>query len=230
MAVAYNSRIVTEGLVLCLDAGNTKSYNAGISTTTWNNLSGRGNNGTLVNGPTYSSANNGTIVFDGTNDYAQLTSKFNFGTSDFTISCWANFATVSGDTNYRTILSSYASGGATDYIFGLYTTGVPKLQMYISGVNVTGNTTLTIGIWYNLVATRVSGVVSLYINGVVDNTPTSASGNLVENAIPRIGMVPSASQTGYFNGNLSNFSVYNRALSATEVSQNFNALRGRYGI
>ena len=192
---------------------------------------GNPNNGTLTNGPTYSSANGGSIVFDGSNDYTQLTSSFNFGTSDFSISCWAKFSTVSGDTNYRTILSSYASGGTTDYIFGLFTTGVPKIQIYVAGVNVLGNTTLTTGIWYNLVATRVSGIVSLYVNGILDNTPTSASGTIAEASIPMIGRIPSASQTGYFNGNLSNLLVYkNRALSATEISQNYNALRARYGI
>ena len=227
--VPENLNIVENGLILYLDAGNDNSYPG--SGTTWTDLSGNGNTGTLINGPTYNSANGGSLVFDGVNDYTQLTSKFNFGTSDFSISCWAKFSTVSGNTNYRTILSSYASGGATDYIFGLFTTGVPKLQMFIVGVNVQGNTTLVSNTWYNLVATRASGIVSLYVNGILDNTPTSASGNLVENAIPRIGMVPSASQTGYFNGNLSNLLVYTtRALSAAEIQQNFNALRSRFGL
>ena len=186
------------------------------------------NNGTLTNGPTYSSVSGGSLVFDGTNDYAQLTSKFNFGTGDFSMSCWVNFSTVSGDTNYRTILSSYASGGATDYIFGLYTTGVPKFSLYAPGANVNGNTTLVSNTWYNLVAVRASGIVSLYVNGILDNTPTSASGNVAENAIPMIGRVPSASQTGYLNGNIPQISVYNRALSATEVLKNYNALRNRF--
>ena len=66
MAIFYNPRTITDGLVLCLDAANRKSYPG--SGTTWTDLSGRGNTGTLTNGPTYSSANGGSIVFDGTDD------------------------------------------------------------------------------------------------------------------------------------------------------------------
>ena len=72
MAVGYNPKIITDGLVLCLDAGNTKSYPG--SGTSWSDLSGQGNTGTLVNGPTYSSADGGSIVFDGSNDYGSLSS------------------------------------------------------------------------------------------------------------------------------------------------------------
>ena len=72
MSLSHSPSIVTNGLVLCLDAGNTKSYNASISTTAWTDLSGRGNTGTLTNGPTYNSSNGGSIVFDGVNDYATV--------------------------------------------------------------------------------------------------------------------------------------------------------------
>jgi len=81
MAVGYNPRIVTDGLVLALDAGNTKSYPG--SGTTWTDLSGNGNTGTLTNGPTFDSANGGSIVFDGTNDYVQVTGSITVTSATF---------------------------------------------------------------------------------------------------------------------------------------------------
>ena len=89
MGLAHSPRIVTDELVLALDAGNTKSYPG--SGTTWTDLIGS-NNGTLTNGPTYSSDDGGSIVFDGSNDYVQLSasSDLNFGTGNFTIEGWFN--------------------------------------------------------------------------------------------------------------------------------------------
>ena len=224
--------IVTNGLVLNLDCGNRLSYPT--SGTTWTDLSGFANNGTLTNGPTYNPNNLGSIVFDGVDDYASLTtgSITSFGTGDFTISAWVYFNTISGLTNYRTILSNYTTGtGDSNYIFGLYTTGTPNLQMFISGINIIGSTVLTTGRWYNVVGCRISGSVSLYINSILDNTPTSASGNIVDSVTPRIGMVPNASQTGYFSGIISNVLVYkNKGLTQAEVLQNYNALKSRFGL
>ena len=86
MATYYSPKIVTDGLVLALDAANRKSYNSG--STTWYDLSGNNNNGTLYNGPTFNSANSGSIVFDGVDDYS--TSFISSPGSNFTISFWFN--------------------------------------------------------------------------------------------------------------------------------------------
>ena len=97
MAISYNPRIVTDGLVLALDAGNPKSYPG--SGTTWTDLSGNGNNGTLTNGPTYSSANGGSIVFDGVDDYAEITdssNNFDLGGIDATLEFWIYIPSTSG--------------------------------------------------------------------------------------------------------------------------------------
>ena len=235
MATRYNflGGIVTDGLIMDLDAAKLSSYPAGG--TAWVDISGNGNNGVLINGPTFSGVGKqAAIVFDGVNDYASLTAggMSSFGTGDFTISAWVYFNTVSGLTNYRTILSTYTTGtSASDYIFGLYTTGTPNFQMYVAGINTNGSTVLTTGRWYNLVGSRISGIVSLYVNNVLDNTPTSAPGSINDSIAPRIGMVPGASQTGYFGGLISNILVYkNKGLTQAEITQNFNALRGRYEI
>jgi hypothetical protein len=92
IANAYS--IITSGLLLNLDAGNTASYPG--TGTTWTDLSGNGYNGTLTNGPTYSSSNGGTIVFDGTNDVASFGNILNIGLSSWTMSCWVKFNYVSG--------------------------------------------------------------------------------------------------------------------------------------
>ena len=98
MGVAYNSRIVTDGLALCLDAANSKSYPG--SGSTWTDLSGNGNNATLTNGPTYSSANGGSIVFDGVNDYVAPTGLTNaLWQGNWTVSFWVNFDIINYESH-----------------------------------------------------------------------------------------------------------------------------------
>ena len=98
MAFNYSPKIVTDGLVLCLDAGNPNSYPG--SGNTWKDLSRGRNNGTLVNGPTFSGANGGSLVFDGVNDYNQHINLQNFINQDITISLWVNFTVLNGLTTY----------------------------------------------------------------------------------------------------------------------------------
>ena len=102
---------VTDGLVLYLDAANVKSYASG--STSWNDLVGT-NNGTLVNGPTFSRANGGSIVFDGTNDTTNFGNILNIGLNSLTISCWVKFTTsagifgIMGKTSLRSYVGRYA--------------------------------------------------------------------------------------------------------------------------
>ena len=106
---------------------------------------------------------------------------------------------------------------------------VPKFSIYLAGSFVYGNTTLTTNTWYNLVSSRINGTVSMYINGILDGTPTINNGNITGVSLPRIGMIPNASQTGYFGGFISNLTVYKgKGLSASEVLQNYNATKFRF--
>ena len=106
MAVGYNPKIVTDNLILALDAANIKSYPG--SGTTWTDLSGKGNNGTLVNGPTFNSGNSGSIEFDGTNDSISLGPQINsdITETDITVSFWTYLDTTSGDKSFAVIMSS----------------------------------------------------------------------------------------------------------------------------
>lgn len=223
MGVAYNSRIITDGLVLCLDAANSKSYPG--SGTTWTDLSGNGNTGTLVNGPTYSSANGGTLVFDGSDEYITV-SNVQPNTNDFTISVWV-YKNNNTSNNY---VWDFGSNGGTlaagtsvsGYGFRYYNVTLGTGNMYTQGPIPDINK------WYEVSITRNSGTTTMYVNGQLI---TSSSGDTHNISSTTLNIGRYGGGTGYeHDGRMSNFKIYNRALTAAEISQNFNALRGRFGI
>ena len=233
MAVEHSPYIVNSGLVLCLDAGNTKSYPG--SGSTWSDLSGNSNNGTLTNGPTYSSGNGGSIVFDGSDDYVSLGS-LKLNTAAGTISFWVkldvnvtpsftgNMRPFGSDTDFEMRWGPSGQGGNLWFDLG---------YSFSDGAKPTTKNNWNSNQWYNIVAVwdANASTSAWYIDGVLDSssnvgvsaaTLTALSGNLL------IGS--SGGIAGYLDGNISQFSAYNKALSASEIQQNFNALRGRFGI
>ena len=220
----FPSELVTDGLVLNLDAGDPRSYPG--SGTTWTDLSGNGNNGTLVNA-TYSNANGGNIVFNGTN------SKVTFPSTNIpingvaTISLW--FKSTSG-TVYQNMFDTpdnssgvwiTLNGGSVQP--GLIAAGWSTLSNYLTA-SYSANT------WYNLVLVGDNNVgASLYLNGtlVASNTIKNVP-SIIDLNTSRLGNVDGDRASEWFSGNISNFSVYNRALSAAEVAQNYDALKVRY--
>jgi hypothetical protein len=226
MAFNYSPKIVTDGLVLYLDAANQYSYVSG--STSWNDISRGGNNGTLTNGPTYNSANGGSIVFDGTNDYIALTNGLLSGTGDFTINQW-----IKADSN--------ESGGTT---FGNYPSG--NLQIFF-GFNFIGmwlnnnSTYLGTSPWNTVLpefttqpvmitAIRFGSTTYFYINGDLKKTGSSSSTIGTSSNIFRIGDNTNSSFNEQFKGNIYSTQTYNRALNATEVLQNYNATKTRFGL
>jgi hypothetical protein len=244
MAVEYNPRIVTDGLVLCLDAANPKSYPG--SGVTWSDLSRSGNHATFVNGTSFSSTNNGIISFDGTNDYVRLTPGV-FGAvnpSTFTISIW--FKTTSGG-----VLLSHASTDPPningDAVAGMYVDSNGKLvtACWYDGVgNIAGTSTTNVndGKWHNATVTcQALGVFNTthisYIDGIVfDSRNRSTVGISSTTGYFLCGgrffgfIYPNWPASNYLNCQLSDITLYNRVLSSFEIQQNFNALRGRFGI
>ena len=239
---AYKSRygipdIVTDGLVLNLDAGNPYSYLSGSSGTTWSNTVAVSSSisGTLVNGPVYS---NGAITFDGVDDYGLIsnTNLLTFGNNPFSISFWMK--PINFSTNYRTVLSNYSDYNV-DYISYFYCAifngGGAGFNRELTILDSAGNWTsgipkvsLTDNEWVNIVITRTGNIVTIYKNTL----PTVGAGSNTLNfsgtrSTKIFGGVSNISST---QGSLSNLQIYNKALSQTEVQQNFNALRGRYGI
>ena len=212
--------IVENGLVLALDAGNLKSYPSPFTGTTWTDLSGRGNTGTLTNVPTYNSANGGSIVFNGTNQSVSTLLSTNT-LNNITQSVWFKW-NGTNQTNLIIYLGDSSNNGFGLYI-GTISTPSNLLSVLYGGVAfnaLSSYVTLTTN-WTNFVITRDSTTTSLYQNGSLfasaTNTPaTGASYSFIGN-----------SNAG---GNISSISFYNRALTATEIQQNFNATRSRFGI
>jgi hypothetical protein len=215
MGIAYNPRILTDGLVLALDAGNAKSYPG--SGNTWYDLSGNGNNGTLTNGPTYSSSNGGVIVLGGTNQYIDIPS-INLSTSNHT---------VMGAARYVSIGGRVFSGRSNNWLMGHWST--TTRNYYAAGwVSSVGNGESDTN-WRIYAATgNYSGDSwAQYVNGVLDAGPNS-NGSQGPNgfSIGRYG--PGNSE--YSNSQVSFLLCYNRVLTADEIKQNFNATRSRFGI
>ena len=212
-----STSIVSSGLVLNLDAANTKSY-SGPGATTWTDLSASGNNGTLVLGPTYNSENGGSIVFDGSNDRINLTSTI-IGSRPFSCFAWIyrNDATTPGviigeDAKYAGLV--------------LTTDGRLNFTTQLGGFQIqSASSTISNTTWYYVGVTRGS-IDKLYINGqeVASGTVTK----LRTFAVDVIGCTNSIND--FFNGRIAATQIYNRELTVSEISQNFNALRGRFGL
>lgn len=214
----------SDGLVLYLDAANPKSYPG--SGTTWNGLSGNGNDGTLVNGPTFDSGNLGSIVFDGANDYATTSFTLN-GSQPLTVSCWFNLDTIT--KNWYSIIDAFKNG--TDRNFQLWCDNVGKIRVFHLGSSHSGTYTLSPNTWYNAVFTYPgSGLGTLYVNkNITDLNVPKGSGSGGD--IPlNIGGRTDAHVSSHTNGQISNIHIYNRALTPQEVLQNYNATRSRFGL
>jgi hypothetical protein len=240
MAFHYSPKIVTDGLVLYLDAANTKSY---VSTSTsWNDISRGGNNGTLVNGPTFNSANGGSIVFDGVDDYVSIPNNNNliFGNGNFTVSIWIKTPISSTGEGTPSQWGPIVSKGCTTsapsgtWWFAQNSTLSNRITFNISsnpgGTFVTAATTpiLSNG-WHNIVFTRTGSTGTLYTDGTLTNTDTSSDSDLSSSAPVWVaGTSPSATKRTSMT--LSQTSIYNRTLSAAEVLQNYNATKSRFGL
>lgn len=224
----YGPKIVKDGLVLALDAGNTKSYPG--SGTTWTDRSGQGNTGTLTNGPTYSSVNGGSIVFDGIDDYVNITSNTNVaGITDYSVSIWVYLNSGSSGIdsrffwrgNYTVLLSKDINNQ-----FFFYIRNSNNFAISIGGV---GNSSSILGKWNNLALTNSASTMSAYLNGNLVAS-TSMVGVFANDSptLVNLGFYPAAGSP--CSCRISNCLEYIRTLTSSEVKQNFNALRGRYGI
>jgi hypothetical protein len=222
MALGHNPSIATSGLVLCLDAANPRSYPG--SGTNWADAMGSTTKGTLTNSPTYSATNNGGLIFDGIDDYVELnTTNIVTGTNPFTVECWYNL--VSGA--YGELFGNYGTGYTTNYLW------VATLGFYISGSCYVPNyATATQGIHCVTCTRDGSGNCVTYLDGV--SVATASLGGSVP-AGPNFRIGADTNTNGgvgpeQLNGRIYNLKVYNVALTATQVAQNFNAMRGRFGI
>ena len=211
--------MIQDGLVLALDAADKNSYVG--SGTTWTDLSGNGNNGSLVNGPTFSSANQGSIVFDGVNDCILVNSNANIlSKTSYTKMSWFNA------TSYLYNIISGGNGG--EHAFWL--AGTVNLRAGHNGAwdTVVSTTTLALNTWYfgSVTFNTTTGWV-LYVNGIQENTSANAT---TFNGTQEILIGAYGTGTNPFSGKIATATVYNRVLSPQEILQNYNAQKSRFNL
>ena len=237
MAVNTRNSIVTNGLVLTLDAGNTKSYTSG--STTWGNLVNPLLSGSLVNGPTFNSNNGGSIRFDGANDYVQfdtLPQGFQAGMTNYSISIWFKLYNTNKEAPLLEIGTSNADYSRIMFWFTgttpnrLYALGASTNSAYrYSSVNINLETIYNAVYTYNNTGTRSQ----LFINGIEDTGLTNSTTNGVPTSLGSSLTIGCDSVYGHVYtqfANIYSVNCYNRTLSAAEVLQNYNAGKTRFGL
>ena len=215
---------VTAGLVLNLDAGNAASYPG--SGTTWTDLSGNGRNGTLTGGPTYSSADGGSIVFDGTNDFVQCSGSLTATAATFVI--WMRRNGTQDD--YDGIIYSRSANATGLSFFG--TTNKISYTWNNAVDTYTWDSGLTIPdlTWCMIAVSVTSTSATAYLcqsSGITSATNTVSHTSTV---LDDVKLAQDDQGARFFNGRIATAMIYDRALSAGEITQNFNALRSRYGL
>ena len=226
--------IVTNGLVLNVDAGFTPSYPT--TNTTWYDVSSAGNNGTLTNGPTYSLTNGGSIVFDGVDDYAQITSPF--GNIDWSSRAWSFSAWMKLNSLGDRCLVNLNSANSTDYIVtnvfysngGSYWYFIKNSASTQTNFTTPGGTFTTNEIFYFTMTYNGNGLSTSNINFYKNGTQVATSGGGSAGLGNMSGLQIGGGNNYPMNGNVYNFLMYNREISSLEVLQNYNAQKGRFGL
>ena len=240
MAVQHSyGKTVTSGLMLYLNAADANSYTSGSAT--WQDLSGNGNTGALTNGPTYNGANGGSIVFDGVDDICPIADiPFRFGNT-FTISLWFYWDNINKSKNIlgkRNIASPYVQFGFNIMDSPYLGNASNKLNWFARpDQGDTGNSfdtwlsyTLGSAGIYNAVVVMAPNNQYLYVNGILQASATKNNSTYTWNITGKIYTLGGTTDVAQWNNKIYQNSIYNRALSATEVLQNYNASKSRFGL
>ena len=223
MAFNRGPKIVTQGLVLALDAASKNSYPG--SGTVWTDLSGNNNNFTLNNSPTFSTSNSGYFTFNGTDQTATLAS-LNLQ-QNFTLDGWFNPNVLNGFAMFGQGIGGFNQGL---HIWYISATSI-RFGMYTNDTDFTVST--SIGNWYNIVVTYNHSspyTKQMYINGVaLSGNPQQSQGAYIGTGTFRLGATY-GSGGNYGNGSYAGMKVYNRILSADEIAQNYNATKSRFNL
>jgi len=216
------------GLVLYLDAANQQSYTG--TGTTWQDLSGNNNSGSLVNGPTFNSSNGGSIVFDGSNDYANCGNTLNNPTQ-LTVNFWIknpnnNVIITKGYRLWEIRFSNTEFGGYVGINNGTtFWYGIADSNNILHGANLAE--------WNNFtyIFNYTTGNIKLCTNSIEKGSITVPQ--MFSSYSPTYNLTIGRrveSGDAYLSGNLATIQIYNRALSATEIQQNYNATKTRFGL
>lgn len=225
-----NQKIVATNLVINLDAGQLRSYPG--SGTTWTDLSGNNSTGTLVNGPVYNSSNGGNIITDGINDFISTTYIGSI-TDNYTFSAWFKNDNYS-EEKYVLVRGRDGAGSGWSLLLSVSTAGfpgagvVPTLPTVI-GIGTSSTEVLPLNTWAYLTGVWISSTsINIYVNGVLKGT-TSTAGRTRLRASTNGFYMSSITTTNFTSGATAAANVYNRALSADEILQNYDATKSRFG-
>ena len=231
MGISGGPQIIRDSsLVLTLEASDQNSNNR-YQGRNWFDLSGNNNSGSIINGPSLNNDAYGSFNFNGINSYITLARTVQ---DDFTLSCWFRTSQSLGNVgnpwyNGAGLIDAEVGGVTND--FGLAIVG-GKVAFGVGNPDTTISSSLSYNdnIWHQAVATRVrsTGVITLYVDGSFIMTGTGGTTSLTANPILRIGSLTTNLTTGFFSGSISTVQIYNKALSAAEVQQNYNQYKTRF--
>lgn len=233
MAGASGPDTTSTNIALAVDGADKNSYKG--SGTTWIDLSGNVNNGTLTNGPTFSGTNCGVIVFDGVDDHVTITNNATLRLNDITVEAWIYIAANPSDW-VRICGVGTAVGTANNRMYGLWYNGTNASatrnllwQRYSPdvGIYATG-TILSLNTWYHVVATTNGSAHTLYLNATSIGTETVA-GPWTANTSDNVTICYAGIHT-YHNGRIGMVRIYNRGITASEVLQNYTDTKSRFGL
>ena len=238
MGTSYAPNIVKDGLVFSIDAANPRSYPG--SGTTWNDLSSNKLDNTIAGSPTYETANGGGFIFDGLDDYAQRLNDTTFNSiNEFTFNFWVKYASGVDFTN----LMGKPRAGYADALRIWYRASTTTLGYNLTGTTRCKNTSVTLSTTeftnicfvQNPSESSNADKTKFYINGAAISNESSGYA-LTSVDAPTFPLIIGGwrqglgSVTTTWKGNMNIVQMYNKALSASEVAQNYNALKGRFGL
>jgi hypothetical protein len=229
--------LITDGLILNYDFGSAETY-PGVGTNV-QNLVGTGLTGTLTNSPTYSTNSGGSIFLDGTNDYISVSNNSSLQPTNLTLEIWFKLDVVlaSQPTGFPLLLDKYSLSSLTGYRI-LFEKSADELQFTVfdsvqdNKVAITGAGSKLSTTWNCVQGTFDGNTTKIYLNGVLQQTLTRTFSVSYNNEDLYLGTYYAVSDgfQHYINAYMGNLRIYNRALSQSEISQNFNAARNRFGI
>jgi hypothetical protein len=221
MSLAHSPSIITQNLVLCLDAANPKSYPG--SGTTWTDLIG-GRQGTINNSPVF---NGNHFSFDGVDENVSFPSSVEVSTAGFTMGFLMRVPSTQIGVSWNFMLAD-RDFGAGDYEIGIFSTNTTS---FIFKENASTPSTIStfLGTGWNYLVFGMNPNLTpfIYVNGVLR---TQLATTFVSSILDFNKLFSSTSNTNYFKCDCSYINLYNRALTAAEIQQNYNALKGRFGL